>query len=90
MYLRGNSIGTDNGQQTTDNGRRTTDDTLTLASRGLEEPAHTSRGLEELYFQLCCRVSFWFWWEIGFEFTYLHTLLNNFFGTNIFLIVVKY
>ncbi len=47
------------------------------------------RGLEELFFQLCCCVSFWFWWEIGFDFTYLHTLLNNFFGTNIFLIVVE-
>ncbi len=28
------------------------------------------RGLEELFFQLCCRVSFWFWQEIGFG---LHT-----------------
>ncbi len=27
-------------------------------------------GLEELFFQLCCRVSFWFWREIGFG---LHT-----------------
>ncbi len=35
----------------------------TLALRGLEEPAHTSRGLEELLFQLCCCVSFWFWLE---------------------------
>jgi hypothetical protein len=26
----------------------------TLASRGLEEPAHASRGLEELFLQLCC------------------------------------
>jgi hypothetical protein len=34
-------------------------------------------------------VSFWFWREIGFGFTYLRTLLNNFFGTNIFLIVVE-
>ncbi len=25
-----------------------------------------ARGLEELFFQLCCRVSFWFWREIGF------------------------
>ncbi len=39
----------------------------TLASRGLEEPAHASRGLEELFLQLC---SFWFWQEIGFGFTY--------------------
>ncbi len=37
---------------------------------GLEEPAHDSRGLEELIFQLCCRVSFWFWREIGFGCTY--------------------
>ncbi len=29
-----------------------------------------ARGPEELFFQLCCRVSFWFWWEIGFG---LHT-----------------
>ncbi len=48
-----------------------------------------SRGLEELFFQLCCCVSFWFWQEIGFGFTYLRTLLDNFFGTNIFLIVVE-
>ena len=41
------------------------------------------------FFQLCCYVSFWFWQEIGFGFTYLRTLLNNFFGTNIFLIVVE-
>ncbi len=27
-------------------------------------------GLDELFFQLCCRVSFWFWQEIGFG---LHT-----------------
>jgi hypothetical protein len=32
-----------------------------------------ARGLEELFFQLCCCVSFWFWWEIGFCFTYLCT-----------------
>ncbi len=31
---------------------------LTLASRGLEEPAHALRGLEEPFFQLCCCVSF--------------------------------
>jgi hypothetical protein len=42
----------------------------TLALRGLEEPAHASRGLEELFLQLCCCVSFWFWREIGFGFTY--------------------
>ncbi len=28
------------------------------------------RGLEELFFQLCCCVSFWFWREIGFGFIY--------------------
>ena len=33
--------------------------------RGLEEPAHASRVLEELFLQLCCCVSFWFWREIG-------------------------
>jgi hypothetical protein len=37
----------------------------TLASRGLEEPAHASRGLEELFLQ-----QFLFWREIGFGFTY--------------------
>jgi hypothetical protein len=25
------------------------------------------------FFQLCCCVSFWFWWEIGFGITYLGT-----------------
>jgi hypothetical protein len=30
-------------------------------------------GLEELFFQLCCCVSFWFWQEIGFGLTYLRT-----------------
>ncbi len=39
------------------------------ASRGLEEPAHASRGLEEPFFQLCCWFSFLFWREIGFGFT---------------------
>ncbi len=63
MYLRGNSIGKDDRRQTTDN-------TLTLTSHGLEEPAHASRELEELFLQLCCCVSFWFWGEIGFGFTY--------------------
>jgi hypothetical protein len=46
----------------------------TLASRGLEEPAHPSRGLEEPFFQLCCCVSFWFWREIGFGCTYYYVL----------------
>ena len=36
----------------------------TLASRGLEEP----------FFQLCCCVSFLFWWEIGFGCTYYYVL----------------
>ena len=30
-------------------------------------------GLKDLFFQLCCCVSFWFWWEIGFCVTYLCT-----------------
>ncbi len=30
--------------------------TNTLASRGLEEPAHASRGLEELFFSSCAVV----------------------------------
>ncbi len=34
------------------------DNYITLASRGLEEPAHASRGLVEPFFQLCCCVSF--------------------------------
>ncbi len=33
----------------------------TLATRGLEEP----------FFQLCCCVSFVFWWEIGFGIKYI-------------------
>ncbi len=32
-----------------------------------------SRGLEELFLQLCCCVSFWFWRGIGFGFTYFCT-----------------
>jgi hypothetical protein len=32
-----------------------------------------SRGLEELFFQLWFCVSFWFWRETGFGFTYLCT-----------------
>ncbi len=39
---------------------------------------------------MCCCVKFLFWWEIGFGFTYLRTLLKkNYFMTNIFLIVVE-
>jgi hypothetical protein len=44
----------------------------TLASRGLEEPAHALRGLDEFFLQLFCCVSFWFWREIGFGFTYYY------------------
>ncbi len=64
---------------------------LTLTDRITDRETQTFslRGLEELFFLLCCCVSFWFWQEIGFGFTYLHTLLNNFIGTNIFLIVVE-
>ena len=53
---------------------RTDGETNTLASRGLEEPAHASRGLEEPFVQLCCCVSFWFWQEIGFGCTYYYVL----------------
>ncbi len=49
-----------------------------------------ARGLEDLFFQLCCCVSFLFWQEIGFGFTYLHMLLKKIIlRTNIFLIVVE-
>jgi hypothetical protein len=44
------------------------------ALRGLEEPAHTSRGLEEPFFQLCCCVNFCFWPEIGFGCTHYYVL----------------
>jgi hypothetical protein len=55
---------------------------LTLTDRITDGETHTlvSHGLEELFFQLCCCVSFWFWWEIGFGFTHLRTLLNIFGG----------
>ncbi len=46
----------------------------TLALRGLEEPAHASRGHKEPFFQLCCCVSFWFWREIGFGCSYYYVL----------------
>jgi hypothetical protein len=48
--------------------------TNTLASRGLEEPAHASHGLEEQFFQLCCCDSLCFWWELGFGCTYYYVL----------------
>ncbi len=54
--------------------RMTDGGTNTLASRGLEEPAHASRGLAEPFFQLCCCVSFWFWREIGVGCTYYYVL----------------
>ncbi len=47
---------------------------ITLASHGLEEPAHALSGLEDPFFQLCCCVSFWFWREIGFGCTYYYVL----------------
>ncbi len=53
---------------------QTDGETNTLASCGLEEPAHASRGLEEPFFQLCCCVSFWFWQEIGFVCTSYYVL----------------
>jgi hypothetical protein len=31
-----------------------------------------AQGLEELFFQLCCCVSFWFWREIVFGVTFVH------------------
>jgi hypothetical protein len=41
---------------------------------GISSDTLAVRGLEELFFQLCCCVSFWFWREIiGFSFTYLRT-----------------
>ncbi len=43
---------------------RTDREMNTLASRGLEEP----------FFQLCCCVSFWFWWEMAFGCTYYYVL----------------
>ncbi len=42
------------------------------------------------FFQLCCCVSFLFWREIGFSFTYLRTLRNKIIlRINIFLIFVE-
>ncbi len=59
-----------------------------------------ARGLEELFFQLCCCVSFLFWREIGFGFTYsLRTQSTiqlwccvSFFGSgrNLFLMLLTY
>ena len=45
---------------------------LTLTDRITDGETHTlaSRGLEELFLQLCCCVSFLFWRKIGFGFTY--------------------
>ncbi len=41
-------------------------------------PVHTlaTRGLDEPIFQLCCCVSFLFWREIGFGFTYYLCVLR--------------
>ncbi len=46
---------------------------------GFRSALHTlaSRGLEELFLQLWWCVSFWFWQEIGFGFTYLCNLEYN-------------
>jgi hypothetical protein len=40
---------------------------LALTDEQTDRDSNTlaARGLEELFFQLCCRVSFWFWREIG-------------------------
>jgi hypothetical protein len=46
------------------------EDTLYL----LEPKLLAAHGLEELFFQLCCCVSFWFWREIGFDFSYSYVL----------------
>ncbi len=49
---------------------------LTLTDRMTDRGTNTlaSRGLVEPFFQLCCCVSFLFWWEIGFGFTYYYVL----------------
>ncbi len=54
--------------------RQTDGEINSLASCGLEKPAHASGGLEEPFFQLCCCVSFWFWRKIGFGCTYYYVL----------------
>ena len=46
----------------------------TLASRGLEEPAHASRGLVEPFFPVVLLCQFWFWREVGFGCTYYYVL----------------
>ncbi len=45
---------------------------LALPDRVTDRDRNTlaAHGLEELFFQLCCCVSFWFWPEIGFGFIY--------------------
>jgi hypothetical protein len=40
------------------------------AARGRSAVTPATCGLEEPFFQLCCCVSFLFWREIGFGFTY--------------------
>jgi hypothetical protein len=39
------------------------------AEQKIRKQTLAAHGLEELFFQLCCCVSFWFWREIGFDFT---------------------
>ena len=43
-----------------------------MIDRGMN--AFAARGLEELFFQLCCCVSFMFWREIGFGCTYYYVI----------------
>ncbi len=57
---------------------------LTDGQTDRETNTLAAQGLEELFFQLCCCVSFWFWREIGFGFTYLCTTLNKSFYELIF------
>ncbi len=48
-----------------------------------------AQGLAELFFQLCCLVSFWFWQEIGFGFhTYVLRVPYSCGVVSVFLVVV--
>ncbi len=48
-----------------------------------------ARGLEELFFQLCCLVSFWFWREIGFGLhTYVLRVPYSCGAVSVFLVLV--
>jgi hypothetical protein len=60
---------------------------LTHRQNHRETNTLAARGLEELFFQLCCCVSFLFWREIGFGFTYLRMLLNKLFYELIFFLI---